>query len=314
MPQRRYRFVQLDVFTDRAFGGNQLAVFPAAEGLTDAQMQAIAREMNYSESTFVLPPTDPDALCRVRIFTPAAELPFAGHPTVGTAVALVRERGIAPGPDGQVRLLLELGVGTLPVDVQAGPASVPFAWMHQPRPAFEPWRGDPSRLAATLGLTPTDLEAEGLPLECGSAGVPFLYVPIRSLAAIGRARAGTDLADLLDASACRSGAYLFCLETQTAGAVAHARLFAPGVGVTEDPATGSAAGPLGAYLFRHGRITLGPDGIARARVEQGLEMQRPSRLEVEVEGTPEAVRAVRVGGHAVLVAEGELLLDEAPAT
>lgn len=311
MAGRTYRFIQLDVFSDRAFGGNQLAVLPRADGLSDAEMQAIAREMNYSESTFVVAATDPDALCRVRIFTPASELPFAGHPTVGTAIALAHEGRVAAASAGDTtRILLQLGVGTLPVDVRATPGAVPFAWMHQPVPAFEPWRGDVAQLAAALRLAPEDLEVPGLPVERGSAGVPFTFVPVRSLAAMGRAQAAPDLLPLLTAND-TGGAYLFSLETQAPDAAAHARLFAPAVGVSEDAATGSAAGPLSAYLVRHGRLQPGGDGVARGWIEQGIEMGRPSRLEVAVEGTPEAIRAVRVGGHAVVVAEGELLLGPA---
>jgi trans-2,3-dihydro-3-hydroxyanthranilate isomerase len=308
MAARTYRFIQLDVFSDRAFGGNQLAVLPHADDLTDVEMQAIAREMNYAESTFVVAATDPAAMCRVRIFTPAFELPFAGHPTVGTAVALAHEGRVpAPASGDSTRILLQLGVGTLPVDVRATPGAVPFAWMHQPVPTFEPWRGDVTLLAAALGLGAEDLDVPGLPIERGSAGTPFSFVPVRSLAAIGRAQARPDLLPLLAASD-TGGAYLFSPETQAPDALAHARLFAPAVGVTEDAATGSAAGPLSAYLFRHGRFQLGTDGVAHGWIEQGIEMGRPSRLEVEVEGQPDAVRAVRVGGHAVVVAEGELLL------
>jgi trans-2,3-dihydro-3-hydroxyanthranilate isomerase len=307
MPQRRHRFVQLDVFTDHVFGGNQLAVFPQAEWLSDAQMQAIAGEMNYSETTFVLPATDPVAQCRVRIFTPGTELPFAGHPVVGTAIALAHEGRIAPGEDGSARVRFQLGVGTLPVDVRFADGRAQFAWMSQPLPTFEPWRGDPVRLATALGLGPDELRVEGLPIERGTAGVPFLYVALRALADLGRARPMGDLTAVLDASKCQ-GVYLVTLPGGGA-ATARVRMFAPPLGIVEDPATGGAAGPFGVYLLRHGRIAAGEDGVARAQVEQGIELGRPSRLYVEVEGVPEAIGSVRVGGQAVLVAEGELLLE-----
>jgi trans-2,3-dihydro-3-hydroxyanthranilate isomerase len=306
MSPRRYRFVQLDVFTEHVFGGNQLAVFPQADGLTDAEMQAIAREMNYSESTFVLPAADPAALCRVRIFTPAAELPIAGHPVVGTAIALAHEARIAPDADGRARVSFQLGVGTLPIEVEFAGSSARFAWMSQPVPSFAPWGGDVAALAVALGLQRDDLEEQTLPLERGSAGVPFAYVPVRSLEEIGRARPDASVLPVLDASDCH-GVYLFTLLT-SGDATAHIRMFALALGIAEDAATGGAAGPFGVYLLRHGRIAPGPDGIARARLEQGIEMGRPSRLEVEVIGTRDAIQAVRVGGAAVVVAEGDLLL------
>jgi trans-2,3-dihydro-3-hydroxyanthranilate isomerase len=311
MTTRRYRFVQLDVFSNRPLEGNQLAVFPSCEGLTDAEMQSVAREMNFSETTFVQPATDPAALCRVRIFTPGAELPFAGHPSLGTAVALVLEGRVAPDADGGVRVPLQLGIGIVPVDVRVRSDEVPFAWMHQPLPAITPWSGDPARVAAALGLVPTDFDVDSLPIEQGSAGVPILIVPVRSLAAINRARPGQDLPSMLEAAECL-GAYLFTLEGLAPDITAHVRHFAPLVGVAEDPATGSAAGPFAAYLFRHGRIVPDADGIAHARLEQGVEMRRPSLLDVQLEGARDAVSAVRVGGHAVKVAEGALFLPATP--
>ena len=306
MSQRRYRFVQLDVFTDHVFGGNQLAVFPQADGLADAEMQAIAREMNYSETTFVLPAADPSALCRVRIFTPAAELPIAGHPVVGTAIALAHEGRIVPGADARARVSFQLGVGTLPVDVTFAEGRPRFAWMSQPIPSFEPWRGDSDALAAALGLARNDLDEQKFPLERGSVGVPFAYIPIRSLEAIRRASPGPNLTQGLTAADCE-GVYLFTM-LASGDTTAHVRMFALALGIVEDAATGSAAGPFGAYLRRHGHIAPGPDGAAHARLEQGIEMGRPSRWEVEVVGTRDAIQAVRVGGQAVLVAEGELLL------
>lgn len=308
MPGRRYHFIQLDVFTDRALSGNQLAVFLDANGLADDEMQAIAREMNYSESTFVLPASDPAALCRVRIFTPLAELPFAGHPVVGTAFALAHEGRIAPAEDVTARVHFQLGVGTLPVDVLFAGGRAHLVWMHQPTPVLTGWQGDPGQMAAALGLTPADLATDRLPIQRGSVGLAFAYIPVRSLAAAGRAQPMPELSAVLAASDCQ-GAYVFTLETGTAGLTGHARMFAPTVGVAEDPATGSAAGPFGAYLFRHGQITGDATGVARAVVEQGVEMGRPSLLRVEVTGTADAIQSVRVGGQAILVAEGVLLPD-----
>jgi trans-2,3-dihydro-3-hydroxyanthranilate isomerase len=302
---RRYRFIQLDVFTRTPFGGNQLAVFPEGDGLSDAEMQAIAREMNFSETTFVLPASDTKALRRVRIFTPGTELPMAGHPTVGTTFALARE-GVIRASDASP-IYLQLGVGTLPIDLLFEGNALSFVWMHQPAPVFQPWEGDRAQLAAALGLTVNDLD-ETLPIEHGSAGVAFVYIPLRSLAALGRARPGADLAAALAASSSNIGAHLFTLGTLPGGADARARMFAPGMGVAEDPATGSAAGPFGVYLVRHGRATLDPTGEARIRLAQGVEMERPSDLAIAVQMDGETVRDVRVGGEAVVVAEGELFV------
>lgn len=302
---RRYRFIQLDVFTHTPFGGNQLAVFPEADGLSDAAMQAIAREMNFSETTFVLPASDAKALRRVRIFTPSTELPMAGHPTVGTTFALAREgviRASDPSP-----IYLQLGIGTLPIDLLYEGDALSFVWMHQPAPVFHPWQGDRARLAAALGLTVSDLD-ETLPIEHGSAGVAFVYIPLRSLAALGRARPGADLAAALAAPSSNIGAHLFTLGALPDGADARARMFAPGMGVAEDPATGSAAGPFGVYLVRHSRATLDPAGEARIRLAQGVEMERPSVIAIAVQMDGETVRDVRVGGEAVVVAEGELFV------
>ncbi len=313
---RRFGFIQLDVFTATPFGGNQLAVFPHAEDLTDAEMQAIAREMNYSETTFVVPASDPQALCRVRIFTPQTELPFAGHPVVGTTFALARAGRLH---ELGSPLSLQLGVGTLLVEVLYEERRPSFVWMRQPVPSFAPWAGDPTRLAAALGLSAADL-ASDLPIERGSAGVPFVYVPLRSLPAIGRARPSWRLSEALGDSGAgpfsgHPAVYLFIRQSGGDGADIHARMFAPEMGVVEDAATGSAAGPLGAYLVRHGVVAADEASDARIRIEQGMEMGRPSRIAVAVtladgagrDGARE-IREVRVGGEAVLVAEGELYL------
>ena len=305
---RRFRFIQLDVFTREPFGGNQLAVFLDATGLSDAEMQAIAREMNYSESTFVLPATDPKALRRVRIFTPSTELPFAGHPTVGTTFAL-SYAGIAQA-GGDSPVYLQLGIGTLPVDLLFEEQRLSFVWMHQQPPTFAPFAGDQAQLAGALSLEPGDFA--DLPVEVGSAGVPFLFVPLRSLDALGRAAPRAELRALLAAAGVRIGAYLFSLERLNGGAgEARSRMFAPEMGIVEDAATGSAAGPFGVYLLRHGYIVADSFGESRLRILQGVEMGRTSRLEVAILGGSDAVRDVRVGGESVIIAEGELLLPDA---
>jgi trans-2,3-dihydro-3-hydroxyanthranilate isomerase len=304
---RHYRFLQLDVFTDRPFGGNQLAVVLDARGLSDAEMQAIAREMNYSETTFVLPARDAKAARRVRIFTPAVELPFAGHPTVGTTFAL-QHAGIVRQEDGSP-IYLQLGIGTLPIDLLYEDGDLSFVWMHQPEPQFTPWNGDRGALATALGVADDDLAAD-LPVEIGSAGVRFLYVPLRSLDALGRASGQPALAGITREVAENAGAYVFVLDRLGEGE-ARARMFDPLMGIAEDAATGSAAGPFGVYLLRHGRLTTDEMGQARVRIMQGVEMGRPSRLEVAIDSAADGVRDVRVGGESVIVAEGELLLPDA---
>jgi trans-2,3-dihydro-3-hydroxyanthranilate isomerase len=304
---RRVRFVQLDVFTSEPFGGNQLAVFQDAQELSDEEMQAIAREMNYSESTFITPATDPKALCRVRIFTPMSELPFAGHPVVGTSYALAY-LGAVPGAGSPI--YLQLGVGTLPVEILYEERKPSFVWMHQPPPKFEPWNGDRTALASALGLTPADFD-NTLPIERGSAGGGFVYVPLTSLAAVGKARPGADLVAAMANPTPHVGVYIFTLEQPLSGADVHGRMFAPEVGIVEDPATGAAAGPLGVYLLRHGKKRPDAERETRIRLEQGVEMGRPSRIEIAITGTTEQVEDVRVGGESVVVAEGELYLPDA---
>lgn len=306
---RRFRFLQYDVFTREPFGGNQLAVFLDGDTLSDAKMQAIAREMNYSETTFVQSSTDPKALCRVRIFTPNNELPFAGHPIIGTTFALAQASLIRAG---ESPVTLQLGVGLIPVELLYEESHVSFVWMYQPAPRFEKWKGDADRLANALGLSPDDLDSE-LPIERAIVGVNHVLVPIRSLGAISRARPEADLIEALNLPGEHPGCYLFTLDRAEGGADIHARLFAPAMGIAEDPATGSAAGPLGVYLLRHKRLAPDETGQTRARLEQGVEMGRRSILDIAISGTAKSIKDVRVGGAAVQVAEGELLLGDLDA-
>lgn len=305
----RFPFVQCDVFTDRAFGGNPLAVFPDGRGIDDATMQKIAREMNLSETVFVLPPSDPArALRRLRIFTPALELPMAGHPVVGTWYVLAC-RGVVPPPPsgtGTVTVQQELGVGILPVAIElAGGVPVKVV-MTQPPPQL----GEPLDLAEqaarALGLGRDAIDPSALPLLVASTGVPFLIVPLRSRAALARVAVnGPELVACLGAAEAL-GLYAVSRETHSPDALVGARMFGPpALGVAEDPATGGAAGPLAAALVHHG-VARPVEGVARFVIEQGVDMGRPSRIEAEVEGGPGAVRTVRIGGASVEVIEGEL--------
>jgi trans-2,3-dihydro-3-hydroxyanthranilate isomerase len=292
-----YQLTLVDVFTQTRFGGNQLAVFHDGQGLADDQMQAIAREMNFSETTFILPPTDPSADARVRIFTPGRELPFAGHPVVGTSFVLARQRG-------KTDLRLELGIGTLGVQADAGDGIVGSATMEQPVPTFEPAPSiDPAALAGLLGLDASDVASE-TPAEFGSAGNRFLYVRLRSLDAVRRAHGVAEAMERYFAGHHHAAIYPFTTETELPNATAHARMFslALGASVREDPATGSAAGPAGGYLLRH---SLAEPGLLL--LEQGYEMLRPSQIQVGLTVTDGALSRVTVGGGVVYVAEGTLL-------
>lgn len=311
---RQYDFLQLDVFTDRAFAGNPLAVFPEAEGLADEEMQKIAREMNLSETVFVLPSQAENALRRLRIFTPASELPMAGHPVVGTWNALARE-GVVPVPEGGsgwTRIYQELGVGVLPVDIEFKDGQPTQVVMTQGRfetqgevtEAFER-----AEIERALGLATEDID-ESLPIEVVSTGVPILVVPVRTLSALSRCRVN---ASLLGEAYTRAGAalcYAFTRETREGSpSEAHARSFVPVAGIPEDPATGAAAGPLAAYLVNHDALAIEPnDDLFRFRIEQGDFMERPSRINVEVKGgRGAAIELVRVGGSALMVARGRLM-------
>ena len=305
---RRLRFLQLDVFTERLFGGNQLAVFFDASQVTAEEMQAIAREMNFSESVFTLPGADPRSVARLRIFTPQVELPFAGHPVIGATFALAAAGYINASTESPTTL--EVGVGPLAIDLLFAEGRLSFAWMRQPIPIFQPWSGDRAALAASVGLAADDLRAD-LPIERGSAGVPFVFIPVASEQALDRAQPEPELGAALHDAESHTGAYLFVAPNAPVVQPVSARMFAQGMGIVEDAATGSAAGPLGAYLARH-RLAPVDDGQTRVTIAQGVQMGRPSRLVVSVEQRDEAITQVRVGGEAVVVAEGEFLLPDMP--
>jgi len=306
---RRYRFIQADVFTDVAFGGNPVAVFPDAEGLSDSEMQQIAREMNLSETAFVLPPTDPRANVRVRFFTPSAELPFAGHPTIGTHVVLAHlGRYTISGP--VTRIWQQVGVGTLPVDlITDGSGRTTRAVMTQGEARHGGIYEDRAKLAQALGLSKADLHPD-LPAQVFSTGLPGLIIPLQSLDAIQRVRLNVGVFNEVCRTMGVTGAEVFTLETLDRAHHAHVRNFDPLIGVFEDPATGSMAGALGAYLLAHGVVEYGYESSTTYLViEQGFEMGRPSLIEVEVDVVQGVITEVRVGGQVVIVIEGELMLE-----
>lgn len=302
---KEYRFVQVDVFTDRPFGGNPLAVFPEAEGLAAEEMQRLAREMNLSETTFVFPPQAEGADFKVRIFTPAAELPFAGHPVVGTHWVLAHLGRVAlQEPVTQVHF--ELGVGVLPADLHVTSGRVERIVMTQGRPTFHAVLEDVTELAEGLGLPPGAITTTGWPVQVVSTGVPQMMVPVRSLAQV-QALDASQLNVAALSRVCRAAGtdcvMVFTFETESPDSTVHVRMFAPLLGVPEDPATGSANGGLGAYLVHHHAVPVS-EPTTHILSEQGAEMGRPSTLYVEVDSQGEEITAVRVGGQVVPVAEG----------
>jgi len=300
-----YRYLHYDVFTDRALEGNQLAVFPEPAGLTADGMQRVTREMNFSECTFIFPPETPGTHVRMRIFTPGEELPMAGHPTVGSTFALVKEGVIARG---QRDFVFGLGVGPTPVSIDWKGDEIDFAWMTQKNAEYLGTIKDRARFAESIGLTEGDLATA--PPEVASSGNPFLIAPLASRDAVDR----VDVNRPAYAACCAAAGlketalFIFSVEPmERSDALApsvYSRMLGPGLGVSEDPATGSATGPLGCYVHKH-RL-LPRERLAHFVSLQGVKMLRPSRLHVSVEANDDAITRVRVGGRSVLVGEGRL--------
>jgi trans-2,3-dihydro-3-hydroxyanthranilate isomerase len=278
-----FRYVVVDVFTDTPLAGNQLAVFTDAREIPEERLQPLAREMNFSETVFVYRPEE-GGHARIRIFTPTAELPFAGHPVLGTAFVLA-------APLQLPEIHLETGVGIVPVRLEREQGRIVFGRMQQPVPAVEPF-GQADELLAAV-----DVDGSELPVELYDLGIRYVYVALPDEAAV--AALDPDLAALARLAGivgvnCFAGS----------GKRWKTRMFAPADGVPEDPATGSAAGPLAVHLARHGRIGFGEE----IEISQGAEIGRPSTLYARVEGTPERIEKVEVGGSAVTVARGEFWL------
>lgn len=297
-----FPFATADVFTSARFGGNQLAVFTDADGLDPALMQRIAREFNFSETTFVLPADDARHTRRVRIFTPGGELPFAGHPTVGTAFVLATI-GAIPLKGEETRIILEEGVGPVPVVIRSRDGKPGFAQLSVAKlPEVGPPPPTARDLAGVLGIEPSELADGPRAVEAVSCGVPFLFVPLKNRAALARCRVRLDELERVLADYWTGKVFVFCSEPELPGSDYRARMFAPGIGVPEDPATGSACAAFAGYLASRDQRR---DGTLRWVVEQGVEMGRPSLLEIEADKSGGAVTAVRVGGNSVLVSRGE---------
>jgi trans-2,3-dihydro-3-hydroxyanthranilate isomerase len=278
-----FRYVVADVFTDTPLAGNGLAVFTDAREIPEEQLQRLARELNLSETVFVYP-AEADGHARIRIFTPTAELPFAGHPTLGTAFVL-------GGPLQLQEIKLETGVGVVPVRLEREGPRIVFGWMSQPVPTVEPY-AEASEVLDALGV-----ERSELPVELYDNGLRFVYVALGSEADVAALSPDLNRLGRFDAVLgfnCFAGS----------GTRWKTRMFAPGGGVPEDPATGSAAGPLAVHLARHGKIGFDTE----IQISQGAEIARPSTLHARVDGTGEQVERVEVGGSAVVVARGEFRL------
>ena len=298
-----YRYLHVDVFTDRAFEGNQLAVFPEPQGLSTGDMQTITREMNFSECTFIFPPETPGTDVRMRIFTPGEELPMAGHPTIGSTFALVKEGVIKPGQD---RFVFGLGVGPTPVSLDWKGTSLDFAWMTQKNPTFLGDVKNRDGFARALGITSQQLAAPAP--EAVSCGVPFVCAALTTRQAVD----SVSVDSRAFAEICRASGLdnlpLFFFTTDRSGTggdeAAYSRMLAPAFGIAEDPATGGASGPLGCYLFKHRLVDR--SRLAHIVSLQGVKMKRPSRIHISIDASGEEITRVRVGGRSVLVGDGRL--------
>lgn len=286
----------LDVFTDKKFGGNQLAVFLEGQTVPETLMQTIARELNLSETVFVLPPEDSKNHFKLRIFTPLQEVPIAGHPTVGTTFLLYQEKKL---PAGDARL--EEGVGVIPVSID----ETGVVKMTQPIPKFGPVFDDRRMIADLLSLEVSELHPE-YPIEAVSAGVPFVYIVLKNLAAVQKAKLRQDVWEKHIKNSPAPHVFVFTTETEHPDSTVHSRMFAPAFGIPEDPATGAACGPLGCYLVKYGIVK--PENAQSILSEQGVEMGRPSLIQIEVDTEAGKISGVRIGGKSVYVGEGTIYL------
>ncbi len=293
----RRRFITADVFTDQPFGGNPVAVLPDAEGLTTEQMQKLAREFNLSETVFVLPPADEAHTKKLRIFVPTDEMPFAGHPIIGTALIL-GSIGHLDLTDPKTEIVFEVNAGPVPVTIVSKDGQPISATLTAPL-APEIREATPiEKVAALLSLWPDDI----VQAELASCGLPFLLVEVRDQSVLAKSRLDLNVAGQMDPNAWARWPLVFTHDAAE-GFDIQARMYAPGAGIPEDPATGSAAAALGGWLGVKDPME---DGIIKRTIAQGVEMGRPSRLEIEVEKRQGDVIAVRVGGSAVLISEGNI--------
>lgn len=306
-PTRSLPFYTADAFAEEPFGGNPVAVIPDATDLTEREFQQIAREMNLSETVFVVPPTDPAAIVKLRIFTPTQEIPFAGHPVIGTFFVLSALQKF-PLTQPVTRYVFECNIGLFPVELHVANGQVDNVIMTQPKPQFLGTAEsiqDLYEVSRALGMNKTAIAETHLPIEVVSTGLPVVIVPVRTLTAVKSIQADpagiTEVCDKLGAN----GIMVFTPVTVEEWADVHTRMFAAPIGIWEDPATGSASGALGAYLVKNGVVDVGP--TTEVFMEQGYEIDRPSRITVQVFSDDDAIQEIKVGGQAVMVAEGKLL-------
>ncbi|ACB50908.1 putative phenazine biosynthesis PhzC/PhzF protein [Crocosphaera subtropica ATCC 51142] len=298
-----YSFYTVDVFTNTMFGGNQLAVFPNAEGLSTEIMQKIAAEFNFSETVFIFHSTVQNATKKLRIFTPSQELPFAGHPTLGAAYILgLTDDSIDKNDD--YKIIFEEGVGLVLITIKFKNQQPIYTELTSPQlPEFSDETPSIEELGSILSLKPEDFRNDNYIPQAVSCGLPFLFVPLHSRDALKRIKLNSDRWQQLLGNAWASSLYVFCFDPENEGSNIRARMFAPGLGVTEDPATGSAATAFGGYL---GIRETEKNGQFNWRIEQGFEMRRPSFLEVTIEKIEEKINKICVGGASVLVTQGTM--------
>ena len=304
---RRLQFYKADVFTDQPFGGNPVAVFPEGEGLTDREFQQIAREMNLSETVFVLPAEDPSVSAKLRIFTPTHEIPFAGHPVLGTFFVLGTLKRF-PLAEPITRVKFECNIGVFSLDLFVLGGKIDRMVMSQPQPQFLGTIDGVQELyevSKALGIPKSAITDTRLPIEIVSTGLPVMIVPIRSLTSVKCVQLDmTALNDVCDRWGA-NGIMIFSTMTVEDTSTVHSRMFAGPIGIVEDPATGSASGALGGYLVKNGVVDVGP--TTEIVSEQGYEIDRPSRIVIQVLSDDDMIQEIKVSGQAVLVAEGKLV-------
>jgi trans-2,3-dihydro-3-hydroxyanthranilate isomerase len=294
-----HRYLHYDVFTDKPLTGNQLAVFTDPSDLTADDMARITREMNFSECTFIFPAEQAGTDVRLRIFAPDGELPFAGHPVIGSTFALAHQGFMKPP---RSRLILGLGIGATPVDLEWKSTELAFAWMTQQPPRYGPTLDARDRMASVLGIERAAIH-DGAPIQEVSCGLAFVFVPLTSRAAVDQCLLDPRANEAMfkDAGLTRRGIFVFSVERGDDDATVYSRMLGAG---REDPATGSASGPLGCYLVRYRLVPPGQGGHMVSR--QGVKMGRPSRVYIRIAGTPDEITDVKVGGASVLVGDGRI--------
>lgn len=298
------RFHTLDVFTQTALAGNPLAVVHDADGLSDARMQAIAREFNLSETVFLVTPENAAHTARMRIFTPSRELPFAGHPTVGTA-ALLAQLNHPQAGEHEAIITLEEEIGTVRAGVVIKPDVAPYAEFDVPQLAAQSGSVGPrADVSAALGLTEVEIGFANHRPTVYSAGVPFAFVPVRDREALSRARPITALWDAAGFTEAGGSVFVYTAETDEPDHAFSARMFAPEFGIAEDPATGGAVAAFAGVVSRYEALAAGRHILP---IEQGVDMGRPSLITLELEIAAGRLKLARIGGHSVLVSSGELL-------